>query len=196
MSSEKSQAWLLWTFIVITIPLVYLAVRSGGDREAPGSQPLELSSVTTVSRENSEHELAALTQELEKNSDHTPILLRMAQLARDLGRTGEAIEHLRSALEVEPDNAAARLELGRSLYETGDLSGAIRQTTLVLEQEPTSVDALYNLGAMYGNTMDDARAREFWERAVAIAPDSASGRLAARGLSQLSSAVLPGSGTP
>ena len=198
MSSNQSQPekqtpkqqWLLWLFIAVAIPLVYLAVRSGGDSETRTTLPLELSSVPTVSRENSEHELAALATELEKNPDHTPVLLRMAQLSRDLGRPADAIGHLRAAIEVDPDNAEARLELGRMLYQSGDLAGSIEETTLLLEQDPENVDALYNLGAIYGNMMDDARARVFWERVIAIDPDSESGRLAARGLASLSAATV------
>jgi len=40
-------------------------------------------------------------------------------------------------------------------------------------------------------TRDDERARDYWERAVALDPESDSGRLAARGLTKLSATGVP-----
>jgi len=181
--------WMLWGFIVVAIPAAYLIVREPVVTSTKPDIPLEVdvTSVTTVSRENSEHELHSLARELEQNPDHAPVLLRMAQLARDLGRTDEAVGYLTAAIDAEPDDGEARLELGRVLYESGNVQGAIDRTLQVLELDPRNVGALYNLGAIYGNLLDEPHAREYWKRAVAIDPNSESGRLAARGLSQLES---------
>jgi tetratricopeptide (TPR) repeat protein len=132
-----------------------------------------------------EHEIAVLHQDLEKNPDHVPVLLRLAQMSREVGRTPDSIEFLRKAIAREGDNRDARLELGRSLFETGDVEGAIRETSALLERDPKDVDALYNLGAIYGNLGQDNRAREYWKRAVEAAPDSDSGKRASTGLKQL-----------
>ena len=131
-------------------------------------------------------ELESLQQHLSKKPNHTPVLLRMAQVAREMGKPGEATQHLRQALQQEPGNREARLELGRALYETGDIGGAIKETQELLSKDPRDVDALYNLGAIHGNMKQDDLARKYWLQAVAIAPGSPSGQLAKQGLSQLS----------
>jgi tetratricopeptide (TPR) repeat protein len=132
-----------------------------------------------------ELELKTLESSLKKHPEHIPILLRMAQVSRELGKREEALDHLREALKVDPKNREARLELGRVLFEAGDVDGAIRETEQLLELDPSSTDALYNLGAIYGNIGREDRAREYWTKAVARAPDSESGRRAKNALDQL-----------
>ena len=131
-------------------------------------------------------ELETLQQQLKKKPNHTPVLLRMAQVAREMGKPEEAAQHLRQALQQEPTNREARLELGRALYETGDIGGAIDATQEILKNNPGDVDALYNLGAIYGNMKQDDSARKYWLQAVAVAPASPSGQLAKQALTQLS----------
>jgi tetratricopeptide (TPR) repeat protein len=92
---------------------------------------------------------------------------------------------LREAIKAEPDNRDARLELGRALFETGDIQGAIHETEALLQMDPANVDALYNLGAIYGNMAQDERAREYWQKAANTAPDSESGRRAKENLPKL-----------
>ncbi len=131
------------------------------------------------------HEAKALAVELKKKPDHTPILFRMAQLEREMGKPAEAANHLRQILTREPANQEARLELGRVLYETGDVQGAIEETNRLLTQNPKHVDALYNMGAIYGNLQKNELARQYWERAVASDPASESGRRAKDSLLRL-----------
>ena len=132
-----------------------------------------------------ERELEDLENSLTRNPEHIPILLRMAQVSRELGNQEEALDHLRKALKVDPKNREARLELGRALFEAGDVDGAIRETEQLLKLDPSSTDGLYNLGAIYGNIGQEDRAREYWTKAVAIAPDSESGQRSKNALDQL-----------
>jgi len=134
------------------------------------------------------HELKALEVELEKKPNHPPILMRMAQLSRELGKPADAVKRLRQLLEAEPNNVEARLELGRSLYETNDVTGALTETNRVLQDSPKNSDALYNLGAIYANVNKPELAREYWNRAVAAAPDSESGVRAKSSLARLEGA--------
>jgi predicted Zn-dependent protease len=71
------------------------------------------------------HEVKALEAELQKKPNHAPILLRLAQLARERDKPAEAIPPLRQILGEEPGILEARLELGRALYDTGDVQGAL-----------------------------------------------------------------------
>ena len=138
-----------------------------------------------TSRATRNMRLQRFVESLEQNPDHVPVLLRLAQMSREVGRTKESVGYLREAVAQQSTNRDARLELGRSLFETGDVEGAIRETSALLQRDPNDVDALYNLGAIYGNLTQDDRAREYWEKAVAVAPDSDSGKRAGEGLKQL-----------
>ena len=131
------------------------------------------------------HELKALESELKKKPGHGPILMRMAEVSRTAGRRQEAIGYLSQWAAAEPKNAEARLELGRALFEAGDINGALAETKASLAIKPDDPDALYNLGAIYGNINNDAEARNYWKRAAEIAPDSASGKRARESMGKL-----------
>ena len=169
---------------VITISLTFL-----GQRREAGPSPVTTSNASSTSSGNPNadriHELKALEQDLTKKPEHPPILFRMAQLATEMGKTTEAVGYLQRLLKADPGNTEARLELGRLLYETNDVQGSIRETSKILETNAKQVDALYNLGAIYANLNQPAMARTFWNRAVASAPASDSGRKAQDGLLKL-----------
>ncbi len=130
-------------------------------------------------------EMQTLDQHLKKKPDHTPILFRLAQVAREMGRPAETAEHFRQILRQEPANKEARLELGRVLYEMGDIGGAMRETQELLKKDPANIDALYNMGAIYANLNQEAQAREYWLRVISAGPASPSGQLARQSLGQL-----------
>lgn len=132
------------------------------------------------------HEAMALESQLQKKPNHVPILIRLAQIARENGKPAEAIPYLRKIIQLEPKNTEARLELGRSLYDTGDVTGAMEQTNKLLNEDPKNADALYNMGAIYANSSKPEVARDYWKRAVASDPASDSGKRAAESLQRLS----------
>ena len=125
-----------------------------------------------------EHEIATLKENLKQNPKHVPVLLRLAQMSREVGRLNESANYLKDAVAQEPSNRDARLEFGRILFDTGDVAGATREMEALLKSDPADVDALYNLGAIYGNLSQDDRARGYFEKAVATAPESPSAKLA------------------
>lgn len=138
-----------------------------------------------VVADNPDHELKELEVDLQKKPGHPPVLIRMAQLERDQGKLDDALKHLREAVQSEPSNQDAHLELGRVLYERNDVGGSIAETEKVLSLNPKQIDALYNLGAIYANLGNPQRARSYWSRAVAIDPAADSGRKAQEGLRKL-----------
>ncbi len=181
---------LMWLVPVILMAVasvsLYRYMQAAPDRAVASdasSAPMMISSLAT--RADREHEVKALLGELEKNPDHVPILMRLAQVSRNAGKLNDSIRYLKEAVAQDSKNTDASLELGRVLFETGDVSGAIRATEHALEINPLNVDAIYNLGAIYGNLSQDQRAREYWQKAVALAPDSDSGRRAEQNLQKL-----------
>ena len=132
------------------------------------------------------HERAALEEQLKRNPDHPPILMRLAEMEREAGRPAGAIPYLRKILDKDSTNLDARLELSRVLYETNDVDGAVKEIQKLLADHPGQVDALYNLGAIYANQNRMDLARQAWAKAVASDPQSESGKRAKDGLAQLS----------
>jgi cytochrome c-type biogenesis protein CcmH/NrfG len=183
MTSRKKIALTILFLSPVIAGLLALA-KFEKSREA--GQPFQPSKAAIPA--NPAHEMASLEVELKKNPSHMPILLRMAELKRDAGKGEEAIQLLRKAAEIDDSSIEARLELGRALFESGDSNGAIAATQAILQKDPKHVDALYNLGAIFGNTGNDAAAREYCKRAVAAGPTTDSGRKALAALEVLDSA--------
>ena len=181
--NKKLLLWLL--------PCIAVAAAAGPVYRATRVKPAALQNIAPIHssklvQADRERELKSLQHDLAQNPAHAPILLRLAELSRESGKIDKSVEYLRQAVTEDPKNHDALLEFGRVLFDTGDVPGAIRETTRLLDADPSNVDALYNLGAIYGNLGQDDRARQYWKKAVAVAPESESGRKAAGGLQQLS----------
>ncbi len=133
------------------------------------------------------HEEALLSEALKKKPDHSPVLMRLAQMSSAAGKHGDAVRYLREILRGEPANIDARLELGKALFESGDVQGAIAETKAILDSKPEYADALYNLGAIYANLGNSSSALEYWNRLIADQPQSESAQRARSLISQLPS---------
>jgi tetratricopeptide (TPR) repeat protein len=144
--------------------------------------------------DNTRHEAIFLAEALKKKPDHTPVLLRMAQLSEESGKHTEAARNLREVLKREPANIDARLELGKTLFEAGDVQGAIEETKAILDRQPDHADALYNLGAIYGNVGNADQARQYWNRLIAKDPQTESAKRAKGMLGQLPPTLSAGVG--
>jgi len=200
--NQKLVKWALpAAALAVIFAMLYLGSQpSNGDSPGPAVSTASRTAskypnlwLETADRQNAlpsaadqEHELAGLKDQLKKNPNHTPVLLRMAEVARGLGKTAESIDYLTQAISGDPGNVEARLELGRELFETGKIDKAIEVTKQILEKKPGNADALYNLGAIYGNLGQDDIARQYFQKAVASEPDSPSGKNAKKGLETLS----------
>jgi len=112
------------------------------------------------------HEKLFLAEQLKRNSTHTPILLRLAQIERAEGDLSGARQHLEQAVAADGSQVDARLELGLVCWSLGDFAAAEEQNREVLKIDPGQPDALYNLGAIFANRGDSTRAIEQWTKAV------------------------------
>lgn len=118
------------------------------------------------------HEKLFLAEQLKRNTTHTPILLRLAQIERAEGDLSGARKHLEQAVAADGSQVDARLELGLVCWSMGDLSAAEEQNQEVLKIDPGQPDALYNLGALFANRGDSRRAIELWKEAARSGRDS------------------------
>ncbi len=188
------QIRILKTGVVIIVVAAILVLVSNApgrypDRSAGTSAAAQrVPAITAESNqrpENGEHDLRLLEMALNRKPGHTPVLMNLARIEEGKGQFGEAKKHLMEVIDREPGNLEARLELGRTLFQAGDVQGALHQTRAILEIKPDHPDALYNLGAIYGNLGNPVLAREYWQRLINLAPQTESGRRAQRMLPQL-----------
>ncbi len=184
MQRMKTLTILGFLSALMAVPgLFYLGKNIASHRTATGRATVAAPSQAAA--DNKQHEAIFLAEALKKKPNHTPVLMRMAQLSEESGKHTEAARNLREVVQREPANIDARLELGKTLFEAGDVQGAIEQTKAILDRQPDHADALYNLGAIYGNVGNAELAREYWGRLIAVKPQTASAQRAKGMMAQL-----------
>lgn len=97
-------------------------------------------------------------------------LLGMVYVALSQGEKAEA--QLKLAVQLKPDSAMARTNLGTSLLRSGKAALAVEQFRAALKLEPQSYDANHNLGELYIQMGKVADALPLLERAHEIDPSS------------------------
>jgi tetratricopeptide (TPR) repeat protein len=86
--------------------------------------------------------------------------------ALDKRQWKEAVTYLRKAIEVAPDNAFTRLNLGTALYLTGDARGALEQLDAAVRLSPGLAKAHYSIGVLMEAAGRDREAIEHFSLAV------------------------------
>ncbi len=99
---------------------------------------------------------------------HELIGLVYASMSED----AKAVDHLKTAVQLKPDSAAARINLGTSLLHSGKAALAGEQFRKAFQLEPESFDANHNLGELYIQLGKIADARPLLEKAQRINPES------------------------
>jgi len=82
----------------------------------------------------------------------------------------QAVQELRAALAIHPDNARWLSQLGRALDEMGSLEEAVAAFRRVLELEPDDIEALYRTGICLAQLGRPAEALQMLERIERIEP--------------------------
>jgi tetratricopeptide (TPR) repeat protein len=86
--------------------------------------------------------------------------------ALDKRQWPEAVANLRKAINVAPDNAFTRLNLGTALYLTGDARGALEQFEAAVRLSPGLAKAHYSIGVLMEAAGRDREAIEHFSLAL------------------------------
>ena len=89
----------------------------------------------------------------------------------------EAVAYLRRAIELAPDNAFTRLNLGTALFQTGDAAGALDQFESAVRLSPGLAKAHYGIGIVMEAAGRDREAIEGFSAAVRNEPGYVEARL-------------------
>jgi tetratricopeptide (TPR) repeat protein len=103
------------------------------------------------------------------NDEHT--LLELGNTFVDLNQMSPAEVTFRRVLEANPQNAAARHNLGVLLLKSGRVDEGIEQERKALRALPKYMLAMHNLALAYLMKKDVTRARFWLREAMDIAPD-------------------------
>ena len=82
----------------------------------------------------------------------------------------DAAANLRKAVELAPDNAFSRLNLGTALYMQDDVDGALEQYREAVRLSPTMARAHFAIGVLMESRGQDGEAIKAYEAAVASDP--------------------------
>jgi tetratricopeptide (TPR) repeat protein len=89
-----------------------------------------------------------------------------------LSEDAKAEDHLKLAVRLKPESAAARTNLGAAFLHSGKAALALEQFQKALQLEPQSFDANHNLGELYIQSGKLGEARPLLDMANRIRPDS------------------------
>jgi tetratricopeptide (TPR) repeat protein len=104
------------------------------------------------------------------NSYEVHELVGMAYAAQSM--YDKAIDHLKAAVQVKPELAEARINLGATLVRAGKAELAAEQFRKAIELEPGNYDANHNLAEFNIQTGKLSEAQPYLERAYKVRPDA------------------------
>ena len=113
--------------------------------------------------------------------------ISLARLLSLGGNATEAFAHYQKAIDLDPENAAYRIDFGRALASAQHFPDAEIQYQRAIALAPDDPEPHYWLGELYRawQPPKTAEAASEFERAISIAPQSVSGRLAQESLQRL-----------
>ncbi len=114
---------------------------------------------------------ALLCKEIcERESGNINAWLMQGQVLGQLGRYIEAVDSLRAAVDIQPDNAVAHYLLGAVFQALNDDSHAIDCYQRAISIESDYVDALNNLGVILQKSGDFQVAANNYEKVINLSP--------------------------
>ena len=111
--------------------------------------------------------------------------LAEAQQFFDEGDTTKAMLDVRNSIQIEPNNADARILLAKILEQDGDFQGVFENLRIAVDVDPTKIEARIQLGSLYAAARMFPEAQAEVDAALLQAPDNLDAQiLSARLLAQ------------
>ncbi|MBI1804443.1 MAG: tetratricopeptide repeat protein [Ignavibacteriae bacterium] len=181
------QSWKLTVILALVLIAVLVFLRTTRDTNphtVAGLSPTEQQLI---------QEIEALRKHVDANPQDSIATLRLANLLHDRGFIDQAIIMYERYLEMNPSNADARVDLGTSYFKMSFadttrsaeyLETAKQEMMKALSYSPRHQLAFFNLGIINFHTGDVKEAREWFQKCIAVDPNSESGKKAQQFLNQ------------
>jgi choline-sulfatase len=121
---------------------------------------------------------ASLEKLLQSDKQSVIALSLLGRIEIDSGNYKKAIEFLRRAHELRPEDAALSLEYARAQESNGDLSGARDTLQASLKADPNQFPARLLLGKLYFRSGDTSAALDQLEDAALLQPENVEAKTA------------------
>lgn len=115
-------------------------------------------------------ELAARACDLDPGQDNSRFHTLAGTAYRQLGRSREALDHWRRALELDPHDTEAAFLIGMVHYGSGDYTQALEYLEQVVRLDGKDVSAHNSLASTYQALGRYPEAVAAWQRAIALQP--------------------------
>jgi len=163
------------------LTLVVVGIESIASRQASATRRVVLSlallsavTLAVVSRHrlrDYQSTLAIWEDTYRKSPSHSTVRNNYARELIRVGRSSEAIPHLRAAIELRGDLPVPHYLLGFALVTAGDFAGAVPELRESLRLDPDSADARFVLGRALEGVQDWEGAVREMSEALRRAPD-------------------------
>lgn len=155
--------------LAIAIPMVIL---SGEDADNPHT-PEELEQLSAQMALDYSHQKAAYQDLLAVNPNDDVALAGLARLAMNEGDPAAAVDYLNQAIAINPGDALHHEMLGEAYYEMNLLDKSVTAMEQAVALEPQNQLILINAGIVIQQAGGrDEEARQLWQRAYDLDPES------------------------
>jgi cytochrome c-type biogenesis protein CcmH/NrfG len=174
--------------IVLLVMIVVVAVQRTTDVQ-PAQSTVRSPMNPTPTKENVakqvQERIEHLRSVVEKNPDEARSALELARTLQDGHDLAGALQYYEIGLTADPKNLDARVDYSLCLYQSGREEEAFAQNAIVLRHDASNAQALFNLGAIYGNRGMADSAAYYWKKLIASHPHNDLSQKAEQNLKQL-----------
>jgi len=117
-----------------------------------------------------------LSRSLEIDPHHPDTLHNLGTVLIKIDRAQEAIQLFKHALEIEPDLTLSHIGLGSAFLALDRIDEAYACYRQALKMDSNNPVTLFNLGVTCQSRGEYAKSRDYFEQALALAPDLTSAR--------------------
>ncbi len=109
---------------------------------------------------------------VQKNEDLAPVHITLGIIYRDTGHNEEAINELKRAIEIEPDNPQSYRELGRTYQNLGEMDVAEESYNIAINLQPNYWGGYNQLGYFYRSSGQFEQAAKMFQKVTELTPDN------------------------
>lgn len=132
-----------------------------------GGDPSDMSSMAPIFQQ-----IDSLKNAVATNPKDVNALAHLGALFDMAGKFEQAAGYYKDILAVEPANVEARMNYAGALFNNNQPDNALRELHEVLKHRANYDFAMYNLGVIYAAKHEHDKAKEWWDKVIALDANS------------------------